>query len=306
MSSPHLTHLQTDKLTIATGESIYIGPISPTKKEPLTLTINPITKPYTDAPKTITRISRSQAISDIGITFPIGLTPLQIRLSTLKLNLSPSEQEKLGQAAAFAAREATLLPNLFYKKSKFGRDNAHGTLPPAFFINHGNYDFQSKPEVNAADAILSIFHSVNETFITECSIVVQLIFYKALLDYFGKEIFNRYFARSSIRLERNMTVQNPIPKVSHELNTDWKNILEDPEAMLLKANIGDLLYISNISPYRMKHPVGDSPGFNVIYLGKNATGKHEFGSLFTEKRIRHYDEIIDLMVEDYNKAPFSE
>lgn len=302
-----------------------------------------IKEEYESTPKKIVKFNNKLVVDEKRQTWPIGITPMRISLSAEKLSnaqiieiessskketemafshdFSPFtllitclycyllnhknslEQNKLNEAVCSAAREFTLLPHIKYKDSIYGRDNANGTMP-ALFENRGLYSFQSRKGVKPSDAIKSIFHKEQKSLILDCSTGLQIIHYKALLDFLGEEKFNKIFSQTGIRIEQCISNKNPTVCIRDELNSDWRTIVESPEDMLGKITPGDLVYISNIKPYAKRHPAGETPGFNVIYLGKNEKGQHEFGGLFTEKRVHTYDEIIDLMIKDYNKVPY--
>lgn len=269
-----------------------------------TLFTDPLTGLLRTLPKKITRIRREQVVTETGELFPIGLTHYHNRLNVQALGYDISRQEELGQVTAKVARFINLLPHLQYKQSKHGANNAHGTLPPDFFIYHGHYQFTSKPEVTPAQALNAIFVNPGHSWITECSIVIQMMFYKAILDFVGDDKFNQFFASRGLMFQSKM-YNHPLTPFRTSISTAWNDIVEDSEPMFSKVQPGDLLYISNIRLYQLKHPVGDSPGSNVIYLGKNEKGQPELAGLFTNKWTPHYDEVIDLLVEDYNKLPFA-
>lgn len=287
------TVLPTQKNILLTenGEQIYLG--DPSQK----------TSGKSKLPLHIKRIGSSLALADTGEQCMLGVTPFQVRLDVTKLGLDRGMQPLLSQLVSDAARQYNLLPHMRYKKSRYGVDNAHGTFPKEF-VHRGRYMFQSKGGVAPADAIMALFRSSAEVFITECSIGIQVISYKALLDFLGPTQFNQLFAKTGLVLQQKMTPDNPLLPLRETLNPDWQSIAKNPNSVFCRAAKGDLFYLTNISYYRTRHPSGDSPGVNVIYVGVNENGQPLLAGLFTDKKIHHYDEIIDHLVEDYNKVPF--
>lgn len=255
-------------------------------------------------PKSIERIGLSLVRANTGEHFRIGLTFMHSRLDVEKLGLDPSLQPLLSQIVAKAACQYNLLPHMQYKKSKYGTQNANGTFPKDFFVSYGNYSFRSRPDVILAEAIMSLFEPSEEIFVSECSIAIQVICYKALLEFLGSTKFNQLFAETGLVIEQKPTSSHPLFNLRSIVSMDWQNIAEDPTHILNNAQIGDLLYIANIAPYALRHPTGNSLGINVIKVGTNNDGKYLLAGLFTDKKIHHYDEIVDHLVEDYNKVPF--
>jgi protein-glutamine gamma-glutamyltransferase len=61
-----------------------------------------------------------------------------------------------------------------------------------FWIRTDNGGFRKKPGVNSSDAINDIFQN-GRKYKTECATAMVIVIYKALLNVFGAELFNRVF-----------------------------------------------------------------------------------------------------------------
>ena len=270
------------------------------------MTITAKTKPKPSKipvlPKHITRMSRTQAKADTGQRFFFGITPLRVRLDAVKLGLPKWEQEVVSQHMAAAAKEFLHLSHIHYKTYVWDTQHIYGKMPSFLFNREGQFVFTSQPGITPFNAIMGVWNT-RELIIIECSIALQLIYYKAMIDCLGSARFNEYVSDTGIILEAKTTQKNPLIRYVHYINHDWQSVVENPDDQLQQLSIGDVVYMVNIPPYITRHPRGDSRGFNLVYVGNDANGEYLFSGLFTYKRQYRYDELIDLLVEDYNKAP---
>jgi hypothetical protein len=294
-----------DVLKFEAGKYIYFGPKSISESESRFLATEMARKTdYDNSPNKIQLLNLTQVIDEKGKIWPIGLTPQRGSLNVIKLGRVETEQGELNKAIVQATCEFSLLPYINYRTNAYGLDNAHGYMPIDYFDNMEHYNFRSKIGVKPSDAILSVFKAQTKALTLECSGAIDIIQYKALLDFLGEVKFNELFTSSRLHIGHNKGVDNALESVRTWHNHDFKKFVKSPLEMLDTFNTGDALYISNISSYSKRHYIGGSSGFNVIYLGKNVDGKPQFGGLFTDKHLHTYEEILNLLIQEYNKFPY--
>lgn len=157
----------------------------------------------------------------------------------------------LRREIANASRE---LNNSRFSFAVFHKSRAN----PMFWDRTSNGGFRLKSGVRASDAIIDIFRR-GEKYATECATAMLIVYYKALLNVFGEEKFNR-------------TVKN-----IYMMN--WHNI--DPiigevgvPRKVGELLIGDRAYIKNpdVDP---KHP--EWQGENIIVLPHGLNYGHGMG-----------------------------
>lgn len=256
-----------------------------------------------EVPGYITRAGTSHVQTDTGELLHIGLTSSHSRIKQSLVDIAQRKKMDAIHIMAEYARELTVFPGFSYRKLDFSQTCIYGTIT-SLFQHVGKYAFEVKPGIKPSDAIHSVYMLYAEPLIIECSIALQLVLLKTVLSVLGDDAFNALFTTKAMRIESKITEQSSCICWIDRLHKKEQHI-ENPETMLSNALPGDILYIKNVAQYKIKHPIGDSQGMNVVYLGKNSNGEHEFGGLFSQKRTRTYDEIVDLMIEDYNKRPFT-
>lgn len=255
---------------------------------------------FIEAPKRIALVSSNYTIDEQHRTWQLGFSPMKIQLSSQKIN-SSNDQQRLNQAMRQAAILVNNSPNFNYPRVEDGVEAFTGRLSEDF-VRTDRFKFELHKGTNPSKAIRSLFRPLAQPFIIECTIAIQLMEYKAILEFVGDQQFDRIFFKMGIILSRTSEA-NPILLARDQLNNQWQELAEDQEKFREKLVIGDILYIRNIKPYLLRHAFGESNGHNVVYLGKNANGQQEFAGLFTIKKIRTYEEIIDLLIADYNEHP---
>lgn len=141
--------------------------------------------------------------------------------------------------------------------------------------------FLLKRGVSSSDAINDIFLQGRE-YGTECSTAIPIVYYKALLDIYSKELFDRIF-----------------PTI-HLMN--WHYIYDDFDIVTYKYLLdyipGDCRYVEN-PDYHPNHP--ELRGQNLIDLGDGTYYGHGTG-------IKNLDEVISYLnrhrVEDSSESAF--
>jgi protein-glutamine gamma-glutamyltransferase len=136
---------------------------------------------------------------------------------------------------------------------------------PEFWIRRDDGGFQLRPGVKASDAIRDIYRNGSK-YATECATAMQIVYYKALLEIFSEDAFNKMF--------RDITLMN------------WNDIsgpLRDIGVMHRKSDglPGDRRYFANpdVDP---KTP--EWQGENVIDMGDgtyygHGIGRHKAGAI---------------------------
>ena len=261
---------------------------------------------YASAPKRIRLISRTETEDENGGIWHLGISPMLIKLDATTLS-SPRGRESspnlaLAHALCNAARAVNLSPNFAYPKPEMGAKAITGALTPYFTLKD-RFCFVLAKNAKPSEAMRSLLAPVTDTLIIECNMAMHIMEYTAILDFLGDQAFDELFTSIGITIART-TLGNQICKFRNQINGNWRELALNQKKFLAELIPGDIIYIRNITPYLNRHAFGESCGHNVVYLGRNADGVQEFAGLFTIKRIRNFDEIIELLVEDYNQIPY--
>lgn len=260
--------------------------------------------PIHKIPTAIKRTGYAQVQTAQGECFPIGITPMHVRLDAARIGYLPSQQLQIGSQVAKIACELTVLPHLRYMVHIGDGSHIQGIMPSFFFEPSGALRFVSKAGISASQALESVWRLHQSSIVIECTMAVQLIFYRTMMQCLGIENFNRCFKETGIVVEASFGHSHPLYKYLTLLDTEYRYIVKDPDRYIKSLQPGDMVYISNIPQYAQRHPLGDSKGFNVIYVGRNAQEEAEFGGLFSQKYLHSYNQIINRLVDDYNKVPY--
>lgn len=255
---------------------------------------------YLLAPKKIELINNNCAKDENGKLWGIGISPMKIQLSAKKIN-SSHDQLRLNKELCKSAKLVNNSPNFKYPRPEDGADAITGRLS-SHFTRIDRFCFKLDKNISPSKAIRSLFSPLPRPFIIECAMAIQLMEYKAVLEFVGDQVFDNIFSKLGVVLSRS-SEGNPILPCRNQINNQWRDLAENQEKFLAEIIPGDILYIRNIETYLLRHAFGESNGHNVVYLGKNSKGEQEFAGLFTIKRVRTYKEILDLLVDDYNEIP---
>ena len=163
----------------------------------------------------------------------------------------------------------------YYKASTFKEKRELVRWQPQFFHGHAPLDvvqpvldpksptgrkplsFVLKKGVPPSLAIQKIGAGLS---LLDCATVVLLALYKALLELFQREKFDRLFGADSTAPFRLSTDgSSPLTKLLSK-----KSISGEQE-----VRRGDICYFSNVKEYVAKHPVGASRGDHVICISEN-------------------------------------
>ena len=155
----------------------------------------------------------------------------------LAKNLQNSIDEKLQRAFFQGMASLEVISHLEDKKSPTG---------------YHPFTFLLKMGIKPSKALAKIEEGLS---FLDCTTVVMLAIYKALLKFLGEEKFDVVFA-SEFRLSGNLS---PLSKII----THKQIGLED------EIQVGDICYFSNIKEYVAKHPSGESRGDHVVCLSKS-------------------------------------
>ncbi len=264
---------------------------------------------YLLAPKHIEAVTTTAVRDENNKVWSIGLTPMLVTIDVEKIGAPAYTQHRLNSMICEVAREFTLLPHIKYKHNIEDQYAITGRLPEKYFDRLGDYSFKIKADVLPSDAIKSIFAPQDQPLIIECSSAMQIIYYMSvykfcveILKATANKVFNEFLFKG-MKIEAILSLENPVSNIQHVSNVDFKTVIQSPEQILNKTLPGSMRYITNVEPYGDRHLTCSSRGLNVIYLGQNKQQQHEFAGLFTEKRVRTYDEIVKSLIDDYNAAP---
>jgi hypothetical protein len=227
----------------------------------------------------------------------LGITNYKRSLSAIKLGEPANTQNKLNEIIVKVTKEFTSLKHVRYL-DRTDIFNSHGKLPENLFSYDEKYIHKSI--VLPSKAINSLYHN-NEEILIECAAASNIIYYKVILDFLGAKKFNKLFKNKIKILSRPDLHESELNKFFDQTG-NFNKIMSSASGMN-KFTVGDEVYFKNINVYYDKHPYGNFPGHNVVYLGKNNLGEHEFGGLFIDKKIHTHQNVIDSFIKDYNLDP---
>ncbi len=145
--------------------------------------------------------------------------------------------------------------------------------------------YQLKVDALPSDALDEMLPPKNSQFyFIDCGMLVQLAYYCALREIFGKVRFNYYFH----------IVLNPKPSPTLTRFCDIRQDLGPPK-------FGDNCYFSNVGYYLEKHPYGESRGLHVICVSEGEDPKYEGFGL--QKPDSSAQDVFSFLAAEYNKAP---
>ncbi len=164
-----------------------------------------------------------------------------------------------------------------------------------FFEKIDAWTFKLRPGVPATQACQ---HLIDNLSILECGTVTQLVYYLAISDVVGKEVFDDYVAKS----EKPLYIASYVDRApKYSLFHDFLQQVQIPSPS--KSNerpveVGQLVYFRNYLDYLSRHPTGSAQGYNSIYLGYNAQGEQYYIAFWNEKPKKE-SEIVTLLQKKY-------
>jgi len=172
-----------------------------------------------------------------------------------------------------------------FVNKKFFEHVSQPSSPTGFCPNH----YAIKGQVLPSEALDSLIKGL--TFL-DCGAIMDVGYYKAILEVIGKEKFDVIFSRESetpLCIGRK-NLLNPINSLI--VGKEYKKISQ------LKK--GEMAHIRSIEDYRIKHLNGEAAGFNVICIeeGKNP----KFIGFGLNPAGVTVEEITEVLRKEYNKA----
>lgn len=157
--------------------------------------------------------------------------------------------------------------------------------------DEGDTTFTVKPGKRASEALLSFFRGPT---IATCGMTSIACAYKALLDLYGAEKFDRMFTDENPLIIEDAASEDFFEETdtaTHCLSGSYGN---------RPLKVGDLCRFENVPWYKAKHPGGCGDGLNCVYMGLNGRGEQVFGGLGLEKPSTE-GEIYQWLIKDYNR-----
>ncbi len=263
---------------------------------------------YLTAPKRLVLVNDNTAKDENGQEWSIGYSKLKIRISSDKINGS-NEQVKLNQIICRAATTVNNSPNFKYPRKEDGAEAITGSFSKDF-VHKDRFLFELRPGIKPSVAVKKLLEKVEKPYVIECKIAIEIIEYLSLLDFLGDDQFDKVFCEIGVVFSRAKR-KNAIDRIRENLSEEGPERASDKHNFLSKDQNrfsselvpGEMLYIRNVESYLKRHPFGECAGHNVIYIGKNSEGEPLFAGLFTEKKVRTYREIVEMLIDDYNETP---
>lgn len=168
-----------------------------------------------------------------------------------------------------------------------------------YFNKKGRFIFELREGKSASEAVDTLIAGPS---VLDCGNATQLAYYKAILDVIGPKKFDALFSGGIFRLKITQSgitdSESPISYFSEYTSASKKQLSGSLGKRPL--DIGEECHFKGLKFYANKHPTGFAGGWNVIYVGNNASSEqlfvaHGFKSPMTEK------EINTLLVELYNR-----
>ena len=263
--------------------------------------------PPSKPPTSITYQTQIKRMIDnnTGEQIAAGIIAAGSKLDVNKINSAHDlelTQTALNTAIVKAAIEFSLLPNIRYRDKVITSDERLGKITTEF-QRIAEYTFILKPETTPSKAIRSIYATESDQLLLDCTLAIQILFYKALLDICGELQFDQMFCSNFVL---NLVFAKPNPLLNYSVVVNPGNLkpVLSPNIFLTSIDPGQRITIININTYLIKHPSGEAVCMNLIYLGRNQAGVHLFGGLFDNKKLHTYDEIMTRLATAYNSTPY--
>lgn len=138
----------------------------------------------------------------------------------------------------------------------------------------------------------------NALMFIDCAIVFDIAYYRVALKFLGKKRFDAIFGKNNDGRAFFSNAASP-RKILSLLSTK-KNSRKNPERM------GSTFYIANHPAYVFKEKNGESQGFNLISIGKNADGETLYIGLGLNPEGVTAGEVEEVLVSEFNRIPFNQ
>jgi hypothetical protein len=172
-----------------------------------------------------------------------------------------------------------LAPKDFFSIKKSFPDHPHHSFHITGKIIRG---YEMKEGVSASNALRAVFNSL---IFLDCAQVCFLSYYYAIFDLLGEDRFNLLF--TEFNLEINKT--NPLAKVIKTSSSASK-----------KLDKAQLVYVTSIESYAIKHPCETAQGYNLLCLESGRSDEISFLGFGLSESGANHEEIKLKLLSDYN------